>query len=1144
MSNLATTDGDAPSPIDEIAQEFLGEHRRGLEPDVDEYCRRYPELADELRPILSVTITLEMVRPKMEAHNDSRGAKLPWERLGDFRLIREAGRGGMGVVYEAVQESLSRRVAVKTLSSAIAHSRTQLERFQREARAVASLHHTNIVSVFAVGEDHGVQFYAMPFIHGTGLDQVINELRTLTRQPKSNGRSSHKATLINAGATDTATLPEATPDSPTSASAHSLGSLRDWSSAYEAAQQNDSQTTRISNTANLSNENRGYWYRVARVGLQVADAMAYAHGQGVLHRDIKPSNLLLDHDGTIWVTDFGLAKVAESDDLTRTGEMVGTLRYLAPERLKGVHDIRGDIYGLGLTLYELLTLRKPFPSGHKAEMTRQILDTELDRPRQVDAHIPLDLETIVLRAIAKDPDDRYQTPDALFEDLRLFLDDRPINSRRVGVLERSWRWCRRNPAVASLTACVATLVIATITILLMSNAEIRRESAQKVQALNAKTDAMHQLETANRQQRASEQLAEKRYYAAQVNLAGQAFYRGESTRAADLLESVARIEQDEVDLRGFEWYHLHNSIQSGLQKTLHHPHQEVSSLHFSSDGGKLLIAGGGPKSGFWRLYDLINDKNIFDDLSLPTTVNGCSFSPDGKQIVLGHGTGKLTILDATTGTAVHRFDTGVSFRSLSWSPDGKLIAGGGERSELFFLNVPMLEQKKITVHGGPVIEVFFSADGLRLYSSASWGTEGNACRLWDCSQWPPTETKHYKGYFITDESPDERSLVGVTLGTIQVIDAKSGSERLSKEIAVGPMLSARYSADGASIYVAARTDRTVRQIDSTTLETISSNPQNFSLTGLCLEKNGILWAAGDARGDVQIWQTRTTPFQFDVAAQTAEHVFVSPGMQDPVIGGRGEACTWSWKNNTFQPWRGLTGLRALSGDSSVAVCVRSKGGYRALVHRQNFEEPFEIKLTAPIYASCAAVSKSGRLLALRSLGHEIVVYDLLPKVPQVIYRLNGQCHQLQFSPDEKYLVGSLQYGAVCAFNMQDGSKRSNYAEFDAWWSWAMGIAFSQDGFYLAVGNESGTVRVWETESQKLVATMTGQPGEIRCVAFLPDGRRLVTGGASDVRIWDFQCSQELIGLPAGGSVESLAIKPSGDTIFAVIRGGRMRAWSY
>jgi hypothetical protein len=198
---------------------------------------------------------------------------------------------------------------------------------------------------------------------------------------------------------------------------------------------------------------------MAALALQAAEALAYAHGQGILHRDVKPANLLLDRQGTLWVADFGLAKAEGADDLTGTGELVGTLRYLAPEHFAGCCDARGDVYALGATLYQMLTLRPAFDEADRPALIEHILRGSPLPPRAVAPWIPADLETVILKALAADPAARYPTAQELADDLRRFLADLPVQARRASAAERLRRWARRNPALAGLTAAVAGLLV-------------------------------------------------------------------------------------------------------------------------------------------------------------------------------------------------------------------------------------------------------------------------------------------------------------------------------------------------------------------------------------------------------------------------------------------------------------------------------------------------------------------------------------------------------------------------------------------------------------------------------------------------------------------------------------------------------------
>ncbi len=243
-----------------------------------------------------------------------------------------------------------------------------------------------------------------------------------------------------------------------------------------------------------------YCRSVARVGLQVADALAYAHKQGILHRDIKPSNLLLDLQGTVWVTDFGLAKAEDADELTHTGDIVGTVRYMAPERFEGSSLPQSDVYALGMTLYEMLTLRPAFGDSNRARLIQRILKEEPPAPRKLDPRIPRDLETVILKAIAHDPARRYATAGELAEDLRRFLADRPIQARRSRLPERFWRWCRRNPAIASLTVIIALLlcVVAVGSTLSAWSLRRRKGNARQTVALEAERGARDGPEPASR----------------------------------------------------------------------------------------------------------------------------------------------------------------------------------------------------------------------------------------------------------------------------------------------------------------------------------------------------------------------------------------------------------------------------------------------------------------------------------------------------------------------------------------------------------------------------------------------------------------------------------------------------------------------
>jgi eukaryotic-like serine/threonine-protein kinase len=459
--------------FDRLANELAERLRQGARPSLTEYTSRYPELADEIRDLFPTLVMMEQIGSKDEEDSACSTARpqhrptIP-ERLGDYRIIRELGRGGMGVVYEAEQESLGRHVALKVLTHHRHMGAIQLIRFEREAKAAAGLHHSNIVPVFGVGADEGVHYYAMQYIHGRGPDSVLREVNRLRCDAVSVRTKAHFETDPLLSTLVTGLLN----DRLCSGLTNGLAVRVDWSPASPPGQtgvparpsakpESSSALLCSSSLSILGWQEKQYYRSIARLGMQAAEALAHAHEHGVIHRDIKPANLLLDAQGTIWVTDFGLAKPERAEALTDPGDLVGTLRYMAPERFQGKTDHRCDIYSLGLSLYEMLALEPAYPARHRFELVKAIIDGEPARPRKIDPRIPRDLETIILKAIAKDPADRFSTAAEMARELGRFVESRPIRSRPVSLAERVWRWSQRNAAVAALALlAVLTFIVA------------------------------------------------------------------------------------------------------------------------------------------------------------------------------------------------------------------------------------------------------------------------------------------------------------------------------------------------------------------------------------------------------------------------------------------------------------------------------------------------------------------------------------------------------------------------------------------------------------------------------------------------------------------------------------------------------------
>jgi tetratricopeptide (TPR) repeat protein len=504
--------------LNRLADEFADRFRRGERPTIEEYVDRHPQLADEIRDLFPALAMMEEVKEEREAVSEPAAAgPLPaLVRLGDYRIIREIGRGGMGVVYEAEQVSLGRHVALKVLPPQLLVDARTRQRFEREARAAARLHHTNIVPVFGVGEHDGLPYYVMQFIQGLGLDEVLEELKRLQASGTGSGsiarltggelRAARKGAAVDAAHSlitgSFAATASPAPSPGLMPADGDSGEVVAIASTPTPARRGETLTLSSSSVAlpgsGSSGSSRGraatYWHSVARIGLQVADALQHAHTQGVYHRDIKPSNLLLDTAGTIWVTDFGLAKAEDQKNLTHTGDILGTLRYMPPEAFDGKADGRGDIYSLGLTLYELLALEPVFNEQERNRLIKQVTTSEPRRLRKVNREVPRDLETIVHKAAERDAGRRYQSANELAADLQRFLDDEPIIARRQTHLERYLRWARHNPGIAVLGAALtAVLVAVTVASLAVAGrmAELARSEAQAAQdERSARTEAV------------------------------------------------------------------------------------------------------------------------------------------------------------------------------------------------------------------------------------------------------------------------------------------------------------------------------------------------------------------------------------------------------------------------------------------------------------------------------------------------------------------------------------------------------------------------------------------------------------------------------------------------------------------------------
>jgi serine/threonine protein kinase len=573
--SVSNNNSEREKRLNEVLLAYVEAVQEGRVPDRQQLLSGHPEIAAELREFLALRDQMDLLtaplreaalasesapRELSEPRGSGGAAPLPGSleegpnqppvaapelgQVGEFRLLREIGRGGMGIVYEAHQSSLNRRVALKVLPFVAALDPKQLQRFQNEAQAAAQLHHTNIVPVFAVGCERGVHYYAMQYIEGQSLAAVIKELqeqeRLQTAHRPSSGSPKNVPNLSQGGTT---------------------GPYFPLPAPPEAHEAETVPTPAAAISTHRSTRRPAFFRTVAQLGMNAALALEHAHELGVVHRDIKPANLLVDGRGNLWITDFGLALFQSGTGLTLTGELVGTLRYMSPEQAwakRGQVDHRTDIYSLGITLYELLTLRLAFESQDRQELLQQIAFEEPRAPRAVDTAIPVELETIVLKAIAKNPAERYATARDMAGDLQRFLEDKPILAKRPTFRERAVKWARRHRSVVA--SAVAIMVLAMIGSII-STVIIAQEHARTIAAYDREKKKSQ--EAAEQRARAEENFRRARHAVDQLvrigekELAGKQELEGLRWR---LLETALAYYQDFLDQRPDN-----PSIQSDLE---------------------------------------------------------------------------------------------------------------------------------------------------------------------------------------------------------------------------------------------------------------------------------------------------------------------------------------------------------------------------------------------------------------------------------------------------------------------------------------------------------------------------------------------------------------------------------------------------
>jgi WD40 repeat protein/serine/threonine protein kinase len=1109
-----------------VLEEYLAAFHAGNPPDKEELLARHPELAEDLAECLT---SLEFIRrttllpassaasrPGMAGPAPVRGL------LGDYRIVREIGRGGMGVVYEAEQISLGRSVALKVLPFAAALDSRQLQRFKNEAQAAAQLHHTNIVPVFAIGCERGLHYYAMQYIEGRTLAQVIADLRGQAA-PSKNGDAARPAASDQPANTEVCAV--GAPYSPPKTVAALAGV-----------------------TTELSSQSPAFFQTVARLGEQAARALDHAHEQGIVHRDVKPGNLLVDGRGQVWITDFGLAHLQGDPGLTMSGDLVGTLRYMSPEQAAGKRapiDHRTDIYSLGASLYELLTLHPAHDGADRQEVLGQILNEEPRRLRGWNRALPMELETIVLKAMAKEPEGRYASAVELANDLRSFLDDRPILARRPTIVQRALKWTRRHKGVvAAILALLPVLVLAlaTSTILIWSAQRRTREALDEVQAQRDREQAL--IVRAEE----GEQAARHQAYAADLALAQQAWDLGQVGRVLQLLERQWP-QADEEDLRGFEWYYLWRLCHRGLERTLRGHTGSVLSVAFSVDG-KLLASGG--DDGTVRLWEGSAGQALATFQGHRGSVTSVSFAPDGRALASAGKDGMLKIWDLATAEeqTLATFPGGVL--SVAISPDGQWLAAAGTGVRLWNL-VTRQEQKLPPGHRLAVRTVAFSPDSKTLAS----GSDDRTVRLWDVNRsQPPVVLKGHDSYVLSVAfSSDGQNLAAATdEGSALVWDLATRQRRPAVLREAGSIYSVAFVPDGKEL-VCGGEDGGLKLWNPAT-GTALAQGQAGQILAVAIAGDGQRIASGASDGTIHLWRTeaiRAEPL-LKAHADVVNALAFSPDGRTLAAGiGDGHIRLWDTATRKERAaWRGhaqVVSSVAFSPDGRMLASASHDSTIKLWNLDQGSEAaPAVVTERATLRGHLSSVwrvafSPDGRTLASAGYGQDRTVRLWDVATGQVRATLRGHddsVWSVAFSPDGRTVASGSRDNTARLWDVATGQQRALLSGHPGW-VWC--LAFSRDGRTLAAGCGDGSVKLWDPETGTERGIRAAHPSFVRAVAFLPDGTLLTGSNDRTAKLWDLNRRQERFTFKGHrGAIWAVAVSPDGKTLATGGADPDVRLW--
>ena len=1010
---------------------------------------------------------------------------MPMPLVTGYKVTGVLGQGGMGMVYDATEESLKRRVALKMILPgrlATSHDRA---RFRIEAEASARLQHPNIVQIYEIGEQEGRPFLALEYVDGGCLaeklgDDVVPEQQA-ARLVETLARAIHHA--------------------------HQHGIIH-----------------RDLKPSNILLQGRD---------VAAGETAAKSH-VGRLDEFIPK------------VTDFGLAKlIIGGADATLTGSIMGTPSYMAPEQAAGrTRDISTavDTYALGAILYELLTGRPPFRCDSIEETLQQVVNNDPPPPRRFRPGVNGELETICLKCLEKEPGQRYASADELAEDLRRFQNNEPIRARPVSVWKAAWKWARRRPAVAALLVVTMLSAIGLLCGSLLYQHQLGIWLAdvgfERDQAQTARTDAEEQRDQ-----------AEHNLYLAQIPLAQHAWEAAHVGRLRELLDAVRPRLPNRMDRRNLEWHYLDGLLRTDLRTLSGHTEPvtavafrfdgkllasagaggkiriwdpatglevgsqlvkhsgRVTSVAFSPDG-KLLASAGED----WKvlLWDAESRKVLRTMTGHKGWVYHVAFSRDGQRLASASADTAVKLWDVATGQEISALRGHTKqATSVAFSPNGEHLASGGADQTVRIWNLNGGKEPRVfRGHKGWVYSVAFSPDGQSLATSESFD---KSIRVWDfVSGTQRLEIKKHTGQ-VRDVafSPDGSRLASASFDqTVRLWDAKTGDELFCWKGHFGKVNAVAFDPSG-KIIASAGEDHKVKLWDATRDQSflLAQKHADGSVSAVSFSPDGKHLASGGSDALIRIW---------DMAA----------GRQLAALAGH----------------KGTVYTLAYSPDGKKLA----SGGADRLIHiwdAQTLKPLQQLEGHDGRRAACIAFSPDGTQLASAGYDGKVKVWDMSDgRMRWGFTAHSGRALSLAFSPDGRLLASAGEDRIVYIWDAHIGKEVTSIEDHAGW---IYCLSFSPNGKSLALGSEDGTIKIHDTDSWSMKLSLDGHAGRVSSIAFSPDGLRLLSAGHGDktVKVWELTRGQELLSLLHPWPVHAVAVSSDGRFFASAGDNPTVRLWN-